>query len=214
MSGNGQDERKYLAVKKGYKSTAGIFTRLLEPLLGTVAANMAFRLNNGILPGFAIDARGSRFSKLLKITNFSRLESAQTLVDIKGSGIGDSSGYVSFRAEQGQLKPIDRQAVEVHKKYCEATKDLDSKHRRAPDDENCPVKSALLSFGPVWRANTRTRFSGSASAASESYCTCWVQWRLYVYRAQSWWYPIWVAMTTSRPRRPILGVFRSRSRRV
>jgi len=73
----------------------------------------------------------------------------ETLVDIKGLGIGESSDYVSFRAEQGQLKPIDRRAVKVHKEYCKAAKDLDSKYHHTPDDEIGPVKSALLSFGPV-----------------------------------------------------------------
>ena len=37
----------------------------------------------------------------------SRLDGIKTLVDIKGLGIGESSSYASFRAEQGQLKPID-----------------------------------------------------------------------------------------------------------
>jgi len=49
------------------------------------------------------------------------------LVDIRGLGISESSDYVSFRAEQGQLKPIDRRAVTVHKEFCKAAKDLDSK---------------------------------------------------------------------------------------
>ena len=49
----------------------------------------------------------------------------------KGLGIGESSDYVSFRAEQGHLKPIDRRpidrrAVKAHKAYCKAAKDLDS----------------------------------------------------------------------------------------
>ena len=35
---------KYLAAKKGYKSTAGIFTHVLQPLLGTVTADKAFKL--------------------------------------------------------------------------------------------------------------------------------------------------------------------------
>ena len=79
----------------------------------------------------------------------SRLDGVETLADIKGLGIGESSGYVSFRAEQGQLKPIDRRAVKVHKEYCKAAKDLDSKYHHTPDNEIGPVKSALLSFGPV-----------------------------------------------------------------
>ena len=56
----------------------------------------------------------------------------------------------SFRAEQqGQLKPIDRRAVQVQKEYCKAAKDPDSKYHHIPDNENCPAKSALLSYGPV-----------------------------------------------------------------
>ena len=48
-----------------------------------------------------------------------------------------------------QLQPIDRRAVKVHKEYFKAAKDLDSKYYHTFDDEICPVKSALLSFGPV-----------------------------------------------------------------
>ena len=64
-------------------------------------------------------------------------------------GIGESSDYVSFRAEQGQLKPIDRRAVKVHKAHCKAVKDLESKYHHTPDYEIGPFESALLSFGPV-----------------------------------------------------------------
>jgi len=67
----------------------------------------------------------------------------------KGLGIGESSDYVSFRAEQGQLKPIDRRVVKAHEAYCKAAKDLNSKYHHNLDDEIGPVKSALLSFGPV-----------------------------------------------------------------
>ena len=49
-------------------------------------------------------------------------------------------------AEQGQLKLIDRRAV---KEYFKAAKDLDNKYHHTSDDEIGPVKSALLSFGPV-----------------------------------------------------------------
>jgi len=118
-------------------------------LLGTTAADKALKLINGILPNFAIDARCARFSEFLQFTYSSRLNGLETLADIKGLGIGESSDYVFFRAEQGKLKPIDRQAVEVHKAYCKAAKDLDSKYHHTPDDEIGPVKSALLSFGPV-----------------------------------------------------------------
>ena len=57
---------KYLDAKKGYKSTAGIFTHVPQPLLGTATVNKAFKLINGIFPDFVIDARGPRFSELQK----------------------------------------------------------------------------------------------------------------------------------------------------
>jgi len=71
------------------------------------------KLINGILPDFVVDARGARFSELLCFTDLSRLDGVETFVDIKSLGIGESSDYVSFRAEQGQLKPIDRRAVKA-----------------------------------------------------------------------------------------------------
>jgi len=96
-------------------------------LLGTTTADKAPKLINGILPNFVIDARGARFNELLKLTGSSRLDGAETLIGIKGLGIAESSSdYVSIRAEQGQLKPIGRRAVEVQKEYCKAAKDLDS----------------------------------------------------------------------------------------
>ena len=39
---------KHLAAKKGYKLTAGIFTHVLQPLLGTATADKAFKLIKGI----------------------------------------------------------------------------------------------------------------------------------------------------------------------
>ena len=50
---------KYLAAKMGYKSTARIFMHVTQPLLGLRQADKAFKLVNGILPDFAIDARGA-----------------------------------------------------------------------------------------------------------------------------------------------------------
>ena len=65
--------------------TAGIFTHVPQPLLGTATADKAFKLINGILSDFAIDARGARFSELLQSTDSSRLDGVETtLVDIKG----------------------------------------------------------------------------------------------------------------------------------
>ena len=45
---------KYFAAKKGYKSTAGIFTRVLQPLLGTDIIEKAFRFINSTLPDFPL----------------------------------------------------------------------------------------------------------------------------------------------------------------
>ena len=75
---------KYLAAKKGYKSTAGIFTHVLQPLLGTATADKAFKLINGIPPEFVIDARGARFSEFQQLVDSSRLDGVETLDDIKG----------------------------------------------------------------------------------------------------------------------------------
>ena len=83
---------KYLAAKRGYKSTAGIFTHVLQPLLGIATADKRFKLINGILPDFIFDARGPRFSELLEFMDSSRLDGAETLADIKGLGIGESLG--------------------------------------------------------------------------------------------------------------------------
>jgi len=74
------DRRKYLVAKKGYKSTAGIFTHVLQPLLGTETVDRAFKLINGILPGFSIDARGARFSELVQYTISSRLDGAEAFL--------------------------------------------------------------------------------------------------------------------------------------
>jgi len=72
----------------------------------TATADKAFKLINGTLPDFTIEARGARFSELLRFTDLSRLDSVGTLVDIKGLRIGESADYVSFSAEQRQFKPI------------------------------------------------------------------------------------------------------------
>ena len=97
--------------RKTHKYLAGICTHFLQPLLGTATADKALKLINGTLPDFAIDASGARSSELLQLSDSPRLDGLETLADIKGLGIGESSDYVSFRAEQGQLKPIDRRVV-------------------------------------------------------------------------------------------------------
>ena len=202
--------KKKKVSKKGYKSTAGIFTHVLQPLLGTATADKAFKLINSILPDFAIDARGARFSELLQFTDSSRLDGVETLVDIKGFGIGESSDYVYFRAEQGQLKPIDRRAVKVHKEYCKAAKDLDSKYHHTPDGEIGPVKSALLSFGPVAGKYEGTVLGlgigcfGELSAGFNDVCTFIARNRAVSY----------VDRYDDKSPKEALGMFRSRIRRV
>jgi len=74
-------------------------------LFGTATADKAFKLITGHLPGFVIDARGARSSELLEFKGSSRLDGVETLVDIKGLGIGESSDYVSFRAEKDSSSP-------------------------------------------------------------------------------------------------------------
>jgi len=56
---------KYLSAKKGYRSTAGIFTHVPRSLLRTATADKALELISGILPDLVIDARGARPSELL-----------------------------------------------------------------------------------------------------------------------------------------------------
>jgi len=98
----------------------------------------------------------------------SSLCGVETLVDIKGLRIDEPPDHTSFRAEQGQLKPIYRWAVKAHKEYSKAAKDLDSKHHHSTGDEIGPVKP-LFCHSCLWRASTRARLSGSESAASEGY---------------------------------------------
>jgi len=98
------------AAKKGYRSAAGIFTHVPQPFLGTATADKAFKLINGILPDLAVVARGARFSELLQFTDSSRLDGVETLVDIKGLGIGESSIRLRFllrriRAAQARRPP-------------------------------------------------------------------------------------------------------------
>jgi len=92
----------------------------------------------------------------------SRLDGVETFVHIKGLGIGESSDYVSFRAEQEQPKPIDRRSVKAHKAYCTICR-MTSLAR----------SNLLFCRSGLWLASTRVRFSGSASAVSVSFC--WIQ---------------------------------------
>ena len=61
---------------------------------------------NGILPDFVTDARGPRFSELLEFMDSSRLDGVETLADIKGLGIGESSGYVPSAPNKDNSSPL------------------------------------------------------------------------------------------------------------
>jgi len=61
------------------------------------------------------------------------------------------------------IRACSRWEVKEHKEHCKAAKNLDSKYNHTPVDENDPVKSAQLSFGPV-----AGKYEGSLLAASES----------------------------------------------
>ena len=67
--------------------------------------------------------------------------------------------------------------MKVHKEYCKAAKDLDSKYQHTPDNEIGPVKSALLSFGPVAGKHEGTALGlgigcfGELSAGFNGVCT-------------------------------------------
>ena len=125
-------DARYLATNKGYRSAAGLFTRVLQPLLGTAAVRSSlskFRFKSSF-----------RISPFLEFTDSSRLDGSEALVDIKSLRIGESSSdNAFFRTEQLQLKPIDCRAVKVHKDHCKATKNLDSKYRHTPDHEDVQV---------------------------------------------------------------------------
>ena len=146
----------------------------------------------------------SEYPPLLHL--FPPYDASSAVADIKGLGIGESSYYVFFRAEQGQLKPIDRRAVKAHKAYCKAG----SKYHHYPDDEIGPFKSVLLSFGPV-----AGKYEGSAlglgigcfgglSAGFNGVCTIIARIRAVSY----------VDRFDDKSPKKALGMIRSRTRRV
>ena len=61
----------------------------------------------------------------------------------------------------------------MHTEYYKAAKDLDRKYHNTPDDENDPVKSALLSFGPVTPVRGG-QGGGKPALRCEWGCTCWL----------------------------------------
>jgi len=98
----------------------------------------------------------------------------------------------------------------VHKEYCKAAKDLDSKYHHTPDGEIGPVKSALLSFGPVAGKYEGTVLGlgigcfGELSAGFNDVCTFIARNRAVSY----------VDRYDDKSPKEALGMFRSRIRRV
>ena len=137
------------AAKKGSKTTAGIFTHLLQVFNASPSPSSEnVKLVNGILPDMLLDARGPMSNEFSDVTGSTFFDRVQTLFDVKGFGISESSGYLSFRAEASDLKPIDRRSRKVHTEYVHAARGLDAAyHSDTPAGQEGPVLSRLLSFG-------------------------------------------------------------------
>ena len=123
-----------------------------------------------------------------------------------------SSDFISFRAEQGQLKPSGRRAVKEHKEHCNAAKFLDSKHHRALGDKNGRSNPFFCRSG-LWPV--AGKYEGKAlglstscleelSAGCNGVCTF-----IALSRAVSY-----VGRYKDKSPKEALGVFRSGARRV
>ena len=139
------------AAKKGHPSTAGIFTHLLQEYNATLhPSKEAVQLVNGILPDMLLNATGPLANEFSSVTCSTFFDYVETLLDVKGYGLGESSRYQSFRAEPSDLKPVDRRAREVHKEYIYKARRLDALyHSGTPTGVDGPVLSRLLSFGAI-----------------------------------------------------------------
>ena len=125
----------------------------------------SFKLINGVLPDFVIDARGARFSKLLQFTDSSRLDGVETLVDIKG--LGSVSHRTTFfsapnkdsssPSTAGQLR-CTRSTARPPRTSTASTNVLRMTRLARSNLPSC--RSGL------WLTSTRARFSGSVSAVS------------------------------------------------
>ena len=98
----------------------------------------------------------------------------------------------------------------MHKAYCKAAKDLESKYLHTPDDEIGPVKSALLSFGPVGGKYEGTVF-GLGIGCFESLSAGFNGVFRFIARNRALSY---VDRYNEKSPKEALGMFRSRIRRV
>ena len=115
------------AAKKGTKTTAGIFTHLLQAFNANPSPSSEhIRLVNGTLPDMLLDARGLMSNEFSDVTGSTFFDFVETLFDVKGYGISESSGYLSFRAGSADIKPIDSRSLKVHKEYVHHARTLDA----------------------------------------------------------------------------------------
>jgi hypothetical protein len=137
------------AAKKGSITTAGIFTHLLQAFNGDPSPSTDHvKLVNGILPDMLLDARGPMSNEFSDVTGSTFFDFVETLFDVKGLGISESSGYLSFRAGSSDIKPVIRRSLKVHTEYVRAARGLDAAyHQGTPAGQEGPVLSRLLSFG-------------------------------------------------------------------
>jgi len=130
------------------------------------------------------------------------------LVDIKGLGSGESSDFVSFHAEQEQLKPNDRRAVKVQVKEVQGV----LQGRQGPRQQVLPYllqMKRLARSNPFFcrsgqcQASTSARFSGSVLACLKDLMTSERSSRAIVRS------PSWIVTTTRSISSTALGAFRS-----
>ena len=143
------------AAKKGSVTTAGIFNDLLQAYnLDPSPSAEKDRLVNGILPDMILNATGPMANEFSDVTCATFFDRVQTLFDVKGYGLGESSHYPSFRAESSDPKPVDRRAQEVHQEYVNKARRLDVLyHPGTLAGEDGPILSRLLSFGATTGPN-------------------------------------------------------------
>jgi hypothetical protein len=95
-----------------------------------------------------LDARGPLSNEFSDVTGSTFFDFVETLFDVKGLGISESSGYLSYRAGSSDIKPVTRRSLKVHTEYVRAARVLDAAyHPGTPAGQEGPVLSRLLSFG-------------------------------------------------------------------
>ena len=136
----------------------------------------------------------------MQFTDSSHLDGVEALFDIRGFGIGESSGYASFRAEQGQLKRTTAGQLRCTRRTARPPRASTASTSSILRMTSLARSNLLFCRSGLWLARTRARFSGSASAVSES-CLLGSMKFSRLSRAIVRC-PTWIATTTSGPRRP------------